>query len=110
MVVVLVLAVIIIAAIWIIAIGQVRKLDEFAKVESVKGYWSSLQDFRKQYGRYPKDEAEIAAFFHTGVGAAPAAYVPPHDDSADEPILWWKDKTKSGVMVGITESGSIVRK
>jgi hypothetical protein len=93
-----------------VAIPQLGKLDEFSKVESVKGYWASLQDFQKQHGRYPKDEAEIAAFFHIGVGTAPAHYVPPHDDTADEPILWWKEKTRSGVTVGITEAGSIVKK
>jgi len=75
----------------------------------VKGYCASLHDFQKEHGRYPADEAEIVAFFRIEAGTAPVLYVPPHDDRADEPILWWKEKTKSGVTVGITEAGEIVK-
>jgi hypothetical protein len=93
-----------------VAIPQLRKLEEFGAAESVKGYWASLQDFQKKHGRYPRDEAEIAAFFQIAAETAPVRYEPPYDDSADEPILWWKEKTRSGVTVGITEAGEIVKR
>ena len=93
-----------------VALPQLRKLEEFGKAESVKGYWASLQDFHKEHGRYPTNEAEIASFFHIAEGTAPVHYVPPQDDGADEPILWWKEKTRAGVTVGITEAGTILKK
>jgi hypothetical protein len=102
-------AAVIIAAVGV-AIGPLRKLGEFGRAESVKGYWASLQEFEKQNGRYPKDTAEIAAFFHTATGSERVEYVPPGDNSADEAILWWKGKTMFGVKVGITKSGAIVKK
>jgi len=102
------LAAVIIAAISV-AIGPLRRVSEFGRAESVKGYWASLQEFEKQYGRYPKDTAEIAAFFHTATGSEPVEYVPPRDNGADEAILWWKDKTMFCVKVGVTRSGAIVK-
>ena len=102
------LAAIIIAGIGV-ALGPVRKVGEFGRAESVKGYWASLQEFEKRKGRYPKDSAEIAAFFHTTAGSEPVEYVSPRDGSGDEVILWWKDKTIFGVRVGITKSGVIVK-
>lgn len=93
-----------------VAIPQLRQLEEFGTAESVKGYWAGLQNFQKEHGRYPRDEAEMAAYFQVTAGTAPVRYVPPHDDNADEPVLWWKEKTRSGVMVGITESGEIVKR
>ena len=102
------LAVIIIAAIGA-AVGPVRKVSEFVRAEHVKGYWASLQEFEKQKGRYPKDNAEIAAFFHAAADSEPVEYVPPRDGSGDEVVLWWKDKTVFGVRVGITKSGLIVK-
>ena len=105
----LVLALMSIVAVFV-AISQIRQFEEFGTAESVKGHWASLQDFRKEHGRYPRDEAEIAAYFQIAAGTAPVRYVPPHDENADEPILWWKEKTRSGVIVGITESGEIVKR
>jgi hypothetical protein len=102
------LAAIIIIAISV-ALGPVRKLGEFGRAESVKGYWASLQKFERQKGRYPKDQAEIAAFFHTTEDSEPVEYVPPRDGSGDAVILWWKDKTIFGVRVGITKSGVVVK-
>jgi hypothetical protein len=87
-----------------------KRISEFGRAESVKGYWASLQDFVKQNGRYPKGDAEIAAFFHTPPEKEPVEYIAPHDDSADEVVLWWKQKTMFGVRIGITESGMIVKK
>jgi len=103
------LAAIIIAAIGV-AVGPVRKIGEFGRAEAVKGYWASLQEFEKQKGRYPKDNAEITAFFRTRQDSESVEYVPPRDGSADDVILWWKDKTVFGVRVGITKSGPIVKK
>ena len=103
------LAAIIIVAIGV-AVGPVRKVGEFGRAEAVKGYWASLQEFEKQKGRYPKDNAEIAAFFHTTADSEPVEYLPPGHGTADEVILWWKDKTVFGVRVGITKSGVIVKK
>ena len=94
----------------LIAIGPVRKIGEFGRAEAVKGYWASLQDFEKQKGRYPRDDAEIAAFFHTAPGSEPVEYVPPQPSSGDEVILWWRQKTLFGVQVGITKSGTIVKR
>jgi hypothetical protein len=106
--IVLGLAVVILAAIGV-ALGPVRKISEFGRAESVKGYWAGLQEFEKQKGRYPKDNAEIGAFFHIAADSEPVEYVPPHEASGDEVILWWKDKTMFGVRVGITKSGLIVK-
>jgi hypothetical protein len=99
----------------VLAIGglmvvPLKRMGEFGCAESVKGYWASLQDFVKQNGRYPKDEAEIAAFFHTAPDKEPVEYIAPHDDNTDEVVLWWKKNTIFGVKVGITESGMIVKK
>jgi hypothetical protein len=95
-----------------IALGLMilRQFEEFGRVEAVKGYWASLVTFRNQFGRYPKGSAEISEFFKTDADIAPVEYVEPSDDDADETILWWKDRTRFGVMVGITESGDIVKK
>jgi hypothetical protein len=94
----------------LITIGPVRKLGEFGRAEAVKGYWASLQEFEKQKGRYPRDDAEIAAFFHTAPGSEPVEYVPPQQSSGDEVILWWKQKTMFGIQVGITKTGTIVKR
>jgi hypothetical protein len=93
-----------------VAVGPVRKVGELGRAEAVKGYWASLQEFEKQKGRYPNDNAEIAAFFHTAADSEPVEYVPPSGGTGDEVILWWKDKTVFGVRVGITKSGEIVKK
>ena len=100
----------IIIAMFGVAVGPLRKLGEFGRAEAVKGYWASLQAFEKQNGRYPKDSVEIAAFFHTAADSESVEYVPPRDGGADEVILWWKDKTIFGVRIGITKSGTIVKK
>ena len=94
----------------LVTIGPVRKVGEFGRAEAVKGYWASLQEFEKQKGRYPRDDAEIAAFFHTAPGSEPVEYVPPQQSSPDEAVLWWKQKTMFGVQVGITKSGTIVKR
>lgn len=94
----------------LIALGPVRKLGEFGRAEGVKGYWANLQDFEKQNGRYPRDDAEIAASFHITPGLEPVEYVPPSQSSGDAVILWWKEKTLFGVQVGITKSGTIVKR
>jgi|SRR5688572_9146341 len=94
----------------VVIVGPLKRLGEFGRAEGCKGYWASLQDFVKQNGRYPKDDAEIAAFFHTLPGKESVEYVAPHDDSADEVVLWWKQKTMFGVRVGVTESGVIVKR
>lgn len=101
-----VLAVVLVA----IIVGPLKRLGEFGCAESVKGYWGTLQDFVKQNGHYPKDEAEIGAFFHVTPDKEPVQYVAPRYESADEVVLWWKQKTMFGVRVGITESGMIVKK
>jgi hypothetical protein len=102
----IVLAVVLVAVI----VGPIKRVGEFGRAESVKGYWASLQDFVKQNGHYPKGDAEIAAFFHTAPEKEPVEYVAPHDDSADEVVLWWKQKTMFDVKVGVTESGMIVKR
>jgi hypothetical protein len=99
----------------VIALGSIivvplKRIGEFGRAESVKGYWASLQEFVKQNGRYPKDDAEIGAFFHTAPEQEPVEYLAPHDTNADEVVLWWKQRTMFGVRVGITESGAIVKK
>lgn len=86
------------------------QFEEFGRTEAVKGYWASLATFHNQFGRYPKDTAEISEFFKNDADFAPVEYVKPLDDNADETILWWKDRTRFGVMIGITESGDIVKK
>ena len=90
--------------------GPVRELEEFGCAGGCKGYWATLQNFVKQKGRYPKDKAEIGAFFHTVPGSDPVEYVAPEDEKTDEVVLWWKQKTKFGIRIGITESGVIVKK
>jgi hypothetical protein len=94
----------------VVIVVLLERIGEFGHAESVKGYWASLQDFVKQNGRYPKDDAEIASFFHISTEKEPVEYLAPHDDRADEVVLWWKQKTIFGVEVGITESGMIVKK
>jgi hypothetical protein len=94
----------------LIFVGPVRKISEFNRAERVKGYWASLQDFERKHGRYPKDNAEIAAFFHIDAGSEPVVYVPPDEHSEDQVVLWWKQKTVFGVQVGITRSGTIVKR
>ena len=89
--------------------GPVRQFDEFAMAENVKGYWASLQDFERKNGRYPKDAAEINAFFHTSTETEPVDYVPPQGTNDEEVILWWKKKTIFGSTVGITKGGMIVK-
>jgi hypothetical protein len=106
----LIIGVIALVALIIAINGPLRRLEEFGCAESCKGYWATLQDFVKQKGRYPKDEVEIGAFFHTPSGSDPVEYVAPQDDKADEVVLWWKQRTKFGVRIGITESGVIVKK
>ncbi|OHE80231.1 MAG: hypothetical protein A2107_15560 [Verrucomicrobia bacterium GWF2_62_7] len=91
-------------------VPPLKRISEFGRTESVKGYWLGLQDFVKQNGRYPKDNAEIAAFFSTAPEKEPVVYMAPHDNSADEVVLWWKQKTMFGVTIGITESGVIVKR
>jgi hypothetical protein len=103
------LAAVVIAA-FLIAVGPVRKIGEFGRAEAVKGYWASLQDFEKQNGRYPIDNAEIAAFFHTKPGSEPVEYVSPQQAGRDDVVLWWKQKTLFGVQVGITKSGTVVKR
>jgi hypothetical protein len=105
----LAVAAVIIAA-FLIAIGPVRKIGEFGIAEAVKGYWASLQDFEKQNGRYPTNNAEIGAFFHTTPGSEPVEYVPPQQGGSDDVVLWWKQKTLFGVQVGITRSGTVVKR
>lgn len=91
-------------------VGPLRRTGEFAYAEGCKGYWRSLQDFVKQNGRYPRDEVEINAFFNTATDKEPVEYVAPHDDEADEVVLWWKEKSMFGARIGITESGTIIKK
>ena len=93
-----------------IVVGPLRKLGEFGRAESCKGYWASLQDFVKEKGHYPKGDAEIASFFQIAPEKEPVEYVVPRDDSTDEVVLWWRQKTMFGVRVGITESGTIVKR
>ena len=94
----------------LMAAGPVRKIGELGRAEAVKGYWASLQDFEKQNGRYPTNNAEIAQFFHTELGSEPVEYVPPQTRSDDDVVLWWKQKTIFRVQVGITKSGAIVKR
>lgn len=96
----------------VISIIPLKKMTEFAYAEHVKGYWVSLQDFANKNGHYPKNDAEVGAFFHETseqVKREPVEYVAPQDTNADEVVLWWKTKTMFGVRVGITESGTIVK-
>jgi hypothetical protein len=102
--------VIFLAVLVVIIVGPLRKLGEFGRAESCKGYWATLQDFVKQKGHYPKDDSEIAPFIQTAPEKEPVEYVAPRDDAIDEVVLWWKQKTMFGVRVGITESGTIVKR
>ena len=99
----------VVIAAFLLAIGPVRKIGELGRAEAVKGYWASLQEFEKQNGRYPKDNAEIAAFFHTTPSSEPVEYVQPQEGK-DDVVLWWKKKTLFGVRVGITRSGTVVKR
>ena len=77
-------------ALIVIAAMSVRPLErfgEFDRAESVKGYWASLQHFVEENGRYPKDDKEISAFFHTTSEKEPVNYIPPQDTNADEVVL-----------------------
>ena len=105
----LAIAVAVIAAV-LIATGPVRKIGEFGRAEAVKGYWASLEEFEKQNGRYPTNNAEIATYFRTTPGTEPVEYVPPQHNGNDEVVLWWKQKTLFGVQVGITRSGTVVKR
>ena len=103
---------IVIVAMGGVVIAQLKHFNEFSQAEAVKGYWASLQDFEHKNGHYPKDDAEIGAFFHETqqeIKQAPVIYVAPHDTNVDEVIFWHRDKTIFGVRIGITESGSIVK-
>lgn len=89
-----------------------KHLDEFSKAEGAKGHWVSIQDFVKANGRYPKDEAEIGAFFHETpekMKQEPLEYVAPRDFNGDDVILWCRKKTIFGVRIGVTQSGSVVK-
>jgi hypothetical protein len=88
----------------------VRKIGEFGRAEAVKGYWASLEEFENQNGRYPTNNAEIGAFFHATPGSEPVEYVPPQQGGRDDVVLWWKQKTLFGVQVGITRSGTVVKR
>lgn len=107
----LILASLILVSIALLAtIGPLIRVIEFGYAEGCKGYWASLQEFVKQNGRYPKDEAEIGNFFKIEAGKEPVEYIAPHDETTDEVILWWKEKSLLVRKVGITESGVIVKK
>jgi len=86
-----------------------KRFSEFGMAETVKGYWASLNDFEKKNGRYPKDNAEINAFFNDDTAKAPVEYVPPSTTNANEVILWYKGTTLLGAHIGITKSGDIVK-
>lgn len=95
------------------SIVPLKHVGEYFYAEDVKGYWATLQEFVEEKGRYPKDEAEIGAYYNVTLEQLkqePVVYVPPHSTNADEVVLWWKKKTIFGVKVGITESGVIVKK
>lgn len=89
-----------------------KSIDEFSKAEGAKGHWVGIQQFVKVNGRYPKDEAEVGAFFHETpeeLKQEPVEYVAPHDLNGDDVILWCRKKTIFGVRIGVTQSGSIVK-
>lgn len=90
-------------------LGPYKRFIEFGMAETVKGYWASLHDFEKRNGRYPKDNAEINAFFHDDTARTPVEYVPPSTTNAYEVILWHKGTTLLGAHIGITRSGEIVK-
>ncbi len=95
------------------AIVLFKRLDEFRKVEEAEGHWASIQNFVKVNGRYPKDEAEIGAFFHETpeeLKQEPVEYLAPHDTNGDDVILWCKSKTIFGVRIGVTQSGTVVKR
>lgn len=104
-------------AILIVALGSYgvlvfKGIDEFSKAEGAKGHWVGIQEFVKANGRYPKDEAEIGAFFHETpeeIKQEPVEYVAPHGSNDDEVILWCRNKTIFGVRIGVTQSGSVVK-
>jgi hypothetical protein len=87
--------------------------SEFRAAEEAEGHWAGIQNFVKVNGRYPKDEAEIGVFFHETpeeLKQEPVTYMVPHGMNDDEVILWCKNKTIFGVRIGVTESGTIVKK
>jgi hypothetical protein len=95
-----------------ISIIPLKQLNEFCYAENVKGCWASVQNFVNKNGRYPKDDAELGAFFHETpdqMRHERVEYIAPRDANADEVILWYKERTVFGVRVGITESGTIVK-
>ena len=90
-----------------------KRFYEFAITESVKGYWVGLHDFETKNGRFPKDDEVLGAFFHETseqLKKEPVEYVPPRDTNSDEVILWCKKTTLFGTRIGITESGTLVKK
>jgi hypothetical protein len=103
---------IVILALGSFAIIQYKQFDEFSKAEGAKGHWVGIQEFVKANGRYPKDEAEIGAFFHETpeeLKQEPVEYIAPHDINGDDVILWCRKKTIFGVRIGVTQSGTIVK-
>lgn len=90
-------------------LGPYQRFIEFGMAETVKGYWASLNDFEKKNGRYPKDNAEINAFFRDDTAKAPVEYVPPSTTNANEVVLWYKGTTLLGARMGITRSGDMVK-
>ena len=103
---------ILIVALGCVGIMAFKFYDEFSKAEGAEGHWVGIQDFVKANGRYPKDEAEIGAFFHETpeeLKQEPVEYIAPHDFYGDEVILWFKKKTIFGVQIGVTQTGSIVK-
>ena len=90
-------------------LGPYQRFSEFGMAETVKGYWASLNDFEKKNGRYPKDNAEISAFFRDDTAKAPVEYMPPSTTNANEVILWYKGTTLLGARIGITKSGDLVK-
>jgi hypothetical protein len=94
------------------AVLAFKRIDEFSKAEGAKGHWVGIQDFVKANGRYPKDEAEIGAFFHETpeeLKEEPVQYIAPHGSNGDDVILWCRKKTIFGVRIGVTQSGTIVK-
>lgn len=93
-------------------IALLKFLGESRDAEELQGHWASIQNFVKANGHYPKDEAEIGAFFHETpeeLKQEPVEYIAPHSIDRDEVILWCKNKTIFGVRIGVTQSGTIVK-
>jgi hypothetical protein len=80
----------------------------FSRSEICKGYWAQVQEFARKEGRYPTNDIEICAYYHTTPEREIVEYSPPRGDQDDEIILRWKRRTILGKRIAVTKSGRII--